>query len=93
MSADAENRYRTALGAQLPGLRSQAESARTVFDTIQSALTAGAWVSTVADSFAVTCESQERAAQGDADECVQIAEQRYHREPVKVEATDRRARW
>jgi len=93
MNVDVQNGYRVALGGQLPDLRRQAESARTVFDTIKSALSAGAWASTVADSFDVTCKSQGDAAYSDADSCLQLVERRYHREPERVDATDHRARW
>lgn len=88
-----ENEYRTALGSSLAGARSQAWLVERAFDRVQTALEGGAWVSSVADTFAQECATKESSAATAADDVVAALQARYDSEPAKVASTDRRAHW
>ena len=91
--SDVPNRLREAIGESLAPERLRVHAAEHVFTTVQDALANGAWSSSTADRFADRCAEQQRLASEAARTCYAAIENRYDREPERVEAFDRRAQF
>jgi hypothetical protein len=88
-----ENRYKTALGDDLPSIRGQAGVCSFSFSSVRRALDNGAWQSTTADAFSGSLRAKQAAAEEAGSACEGALVSAHAGEPDKVPPDHPHARW
>jgi hypothetical protein len=88
-----DNKYRLALGYDLPGIRGYASQCGFSLDQVKNALENGAWSSSVADTFSSELHGMAENSGNDGDDAKDAVQHRYDNEPVQVPEDDWRANW
>jgi hypothetical protein len=88
-----DNRFKIALGDDLPSIRGEASVCSFSFFSVRQALDNGAWQSTTADAFSAALRANQTAAEEAGNACEQTLSSAYANEPDKVPADHPHARW
>ena len=88
-----ENKYKIALGYDLPSIRGQASVCSFAFSSVRRALDSGAWQSTTADAFASSLQLNQTSAQEAGSGCEGALASAHAREADRVPTDHPHATW
>lgn len=93
MSELVENKYKSALGDDLPSIRGSASVCSFSYASVQRALDNGAWQSTTADSFSTSLRTQQTDAERVGGSCESALQSAYDNAPAQVAPDHPHATW